>query len=231
MQRPTITNSTKEIQKIRPYESISDVSANSISIQAKSTWTIFNYCDKLLTMEIIQPAEAAAFDVAGICNIDPALVRFSLQFRDYCAQDKCGYYGKNWMCPPAVGEFEVLMARIGQYRECIVFQTIHPVQDSRDKGVIREAFRKHNEALKNIKLYICERHGVKDLLALGGGPCRQCETCSATTNQSCRNPEEAVASLESYGIDVGALMATCNMPYSFAQKTITLVGAVFYNEH
>lgn len=173
--------------------------------------------------------EAKAFGVEGMCAIDPSLIRYSPQFRELCAQNRCGQFGKNWMCPPAVGDFQVLKARVGRYRECIVFQTIHPVSDSKDKALIQEAFRKHNEALKKIRLQLFEQHGISDLLALGGGPCRHCETCSATSNEPCRSPEQAVASLESYGIDVGALMATCNMPYSFAQKTITLVGAVFYN--
>ena len=31
-------------------------------------------------------------------------------FRDICASNGCGVYGKCWMCPPDIGEIDELMA-------------------------------------------------------------------------------------------------------------------------
>ena len=36
----------------------------------------------------------------------------SATFRDICATNACGIYGKCWMCPPDVGDIEELMAKV-----------------------------------------------------------------------------------------------------------------------
>lgn len=40
---------------------------------------------------------------------------FSSAFRDLCATNRCGKFGINWVCPPGVGPFETLVAKVRCY--------------------------------------------------------------------------------------------------------------------
>jgi predicted metal-binding protein len=132
------------------------------------------------------------------------------------------------MCPPAVGPYEKLKTKASQYKKGLVFQTVHKLSHSRDRKELRQGFKAHDEALKKIITYLRDKHGIEDMLPLGAGPCTCCEQCSALNGEACRDPDNAVASLESYGIDVGALVKMYGMPYTSGKDTVTLVGAVLY---
>ncbi len=192
-----------------------------------------NYALKIITtgeqeqMSLID--EIMMFEIARAAVINPSAVRYSSEFRKLCEQNKCGYYGKNWMCPPHVGSYGELKERAGRYKKGLMFQTIHQIFHSGDRKKYRDAFKAHNEALRKIVKHLQEMYGIEDMLTLGGGPCTYCEKCSALDEEPCRYPDHAVASLESYGIDVGALVTLYGMPYKFEKDIVTLVGAVFYN--
>ena len=172
--------------------------------------------------------EVLQFNVACVAIIDPSAIQYSSEFRRLCEQNKCGHYGKNWMCPPAVGHYEELRAKASHYKKGLVFQTVHQLSHSRDRKGLSEAFKAHDKALKKIIGHLQDRYGIKDILPLGAGPCTYCEKCASLDGEECRFPDHAVASLESHGIDVGALVKICGMPYKFEKDIVTLVGAIFF---
>ena len=53
-------------------------------------------------------------------------------FRDMCASNACGMYGKCYMCPPDVGDIDELMAKIRNYRYALVYQSVTELEDSFD---------------------------------------------------------------------------------------------------
>ena len=173
--------------------------------------------------------EVLLLSVARAAVIDPAGILYSSEFRRLCEQNKCGHYGTNWMCPPAVGPYEALKAKASQYEEGLVFQTVHQLAYSRDRKGLRQAFKAHDEALQRIIAHLQDKHGIKDILPLGAGPCTYCEKCASLVGESCRFPDHAVASLESHGIDVGALVKMCDMPYKGEKDEVVFVGAVFFS--
>jgi predicted metal-binding protein len=69
--------------------------------------------------------EVKALNVTNASMIDASAIKYSEEFRKLCAQNKCGHYDKNWMCPPAVGDFGVLKEKAGKYNWGLVFQTVH----------------------------------------------------------------------------------------------------------
>lgn len=48
------------------------------------------------------------------------------QFRDLCALNYCGRYGKSWTCPPGCGSLDQCAARLREYTRAVVVQLIHP---------------------------------------------------------------------------------------------------------
>jgi predicted metal-binding protein len=65
-------------------------------------------------------------------------------------------------------------------------------------------------------------------LALSAGACSICETCTYPDGEPCRLPEKAMASLESYGIDVAQLIASSGLSYNNGPNTVSYVGVILF---
>ena len=53
-------------------------------------------------------------------------------FRSLCEANRCGVYGRCWMCPPAVGPVDELIARLRSYPHALFYQSITHLEDSFD---------------------------------------------------------------------------------------------------
>ena len=149
-------------------------------------------------------------------------------FRDMCAANACGVYGKCWMCPPDVGEIDVLMREVREYDYALVYQTVTKLEDSFDfEGMV--AAKKRTYPLAQSLRAVFEEVGITRTLHLGAGGCGVCETCAKRTNGPCRFPERAMPSLEAYGINVSALARAARMKYINGQDTVTYFGAVLFS--
>ena len=52
--------------------------------------------------------------------IDTGKIPFDPKLRSYCAANACGSYGRNYACPPHVGEPDELIARAKSYRRALL---------------------------------------------------------------------------------------------------------------
>lgn len=159
---------------------------------------------------------------AGV--IDVRDIPFDAGFRDFCKEDVCGYFGRNWMCPPFVGEIQTLITRARGYTRALVYETVWEIADRQDKEGIRKAALLHDEVAQRL----LEGSPIGDLLHLSAGACRICERCTAMDGAPCRYPEQALPSLEAYGIHVCALVEKCGLRYSNGEDTVTYFGAVLF---
>lgn len=156
------------------------------------------------------------------------LVETDPSFRDMCASNACGMYGKCYMCPPDVGDIEALMQEVGQYDYALVYQTVTELEDSYDfEGMIaaRKQMPKLSQSLRKIFEDVC----FSKVLHLGVGNCGVCKVCAKETNEPCRFPDLAMPSLEAYGINVSELAKSAGMRYINGQDTVTYFGAVLFS--
>lgn len=174
---------------------------------------------------LIAEVEAAGASNAAVIAV--ADIPFRPEFREACAVNSCGQYGRCWMCPPDVGDIHILIDRAKGYSRALVYQTIHPLEDSYDFEGMTEAGRLHNQLAGQLDELV--RSELTGFLHLAAGSCRVCDTCSKIENEPCRFPEKAKASLESYGIAVSELAALCGLKYINGQDTVTFFGAVLFN--
>ena len=152
------------------------------------------------------------------------------EVRDLCKQNTCGYYGKNWTCPPAVPPLSTFKERFGLFDTFLVVYQVYPTQGSFDwKGMMAGAvlFKKNLQDMKTALEAVSQ---TNQFLILGMGPCDLCEPCSYVDGEPCRNPEEAIISLEACGIDVMRLMKEHGLNYYNGKNTVTLVGGILYNK-
>ena len=85
--------------------------------------------NNIFDMLISAPLSLGAYK-AGV--IETKEISLDRVFRDMCVSNACGMYGKCWMCPPDVGDIEVLMQEVGQYDYALVYQTVTELEDSYD---------------------------------------------------------------------------------------------------
>ena len=160
--------------------------------------------------------------------IEAKSVKTDRIFRDMCASNACGMYGKCHMCPPDVGEIDELMAKLDCYQYTLVYQMVSELEDSFDFEGMLEAKQRTYPLAQGIRRLFSDL-SIADSLHLGAGGCGVCKVCAKRTGSPCRFPEMAMSSLEAYGINVSELAKSAGMRYINGQNTVTYFGAVFFN--
>lgn len=170
-------------------------------------------------------AKESGFTNAGLISVDQ--VPFDPAFRKACESNQCGKYGKCWTCPPSVGPIDELIAKAQKYPYAIVYQTIGEIEDSYDFEGMMEVAAMHN---RNTRDFIAKTAEIwkGDFLHLSAGGCHYCERCAKMDDQPCRFPDQALASLESYGVAVSQLAPRVSMKYINGVNTVTYFGMCFF---
>ena len=180
--------------------------------------------------EIFEKLEGIVTDLGAYKTkvIDTDKIETDEIFREMCAKNYCGTYGKCYMCPPDIGDIHDLMKEIRNYRYALVYQTVSALEDSYDFEGMVEA-KKRTFAMSHKLRAVFDNENIRKTLHLGSGGCGACEVCAKRTNEPCRHPELAMASLEAYGINVSKLAAASDMKYINGQDTVTYFGAVLFD--
>ena len=153
-------------------------------------------------------------------------IKFDDIFRDMCKQNLCGSYGKNYKCPPHIGEPGDLQKEALSYKTALLIQTIYPIEDSYDFEGMNEGGTVHAENIKKAGKYIKENADFEKMLVLGAGGCRLCPQCGAIDGTPCRFPENAISSVEGYCMDVAHMTGSHGLKYINGENTVSYV-AVF----
>jgi len=154
-------------------------------------------------------------------------IPFDENLRSYCEVNYCGNYGKNYACPPDVGNSKELIAKAKKYKKVLVFQTVTQIEDSFDFEGMKEAQFRHSKVADKINKHIKKQ--FDGYLQLTAGECSVCQVCAQVENKPCRFPEKAISSLEAYCMNVSTLAGLCNMKYINGQNTVTYFGAFLFN--
>ena len=173
---------------------------------------------------LINLALDAGAKKATIIKVDSVVL--SASFRDICTSNSCGLYNRCWMCPPDIGEIETLMAEIRRYEHGLLYQTISVIEDSFDIEGMQEAGKSHAWVSQRIEAFMMPILGKHLHLSCGG--CRLCERCAKVDGLPCRKPEQALPSMEGYGIDVYNTCKPTDLKYINGQNTVTYFGIVLF---
>ena len=154
-------------------------------------------------------------------------IQFSAEFRAACEMNRCGKYGTNWTCPPAVGEFSKGVDRIRVFSEGLVLQTIWTLTDAFDIEGMLASGQAHNQRVRSAYQQVSPLLGGATQL-FSAGACSVCERCTYLDQQPCPFPERAVAPLEGYGIDVTHLIEQAGLRYNNGPNTVSYVGMILF---
>lgn len=181
--------------------------------------------DKAVLDHIAELALSLGAYRASVIPVDA--IETDAAFRDLCAANVCGNYGRNWMCPPDVGDIRELMAVLRTYPYALVYQTVSELEDSYDFEGMMDAGARHNRLMAELRTKLKDEPLIRTL-HLGAGGCRMCEVCAKRTGEPCRHPDLAIASLETYGVNVSKLASAAGMKYINGKDTVTYFGAVLF---
>ncbi|MEG0692419.1 MAG: DUF2284 domain-containing protein [Oscillospiraceae bacterium] len=167
-----------------------------------------------------------------ICEINDSVatipvneIGFYPSLRSLCEMNSCGAYGKNYTCPPLIGEIDDLIEKVKSYDTAIIFRAFYLLEDSFDIEGMNEGSSQFKQL--TYQAFDIAKNISPDSLVLGAGGCRLCEKCGAAENIPCRHPDRAISSLEGHGIQVSELASQVGMKYISGQNTVTYFGAVF----
>ena len=180
----------------------------------------------MIITDIITEAKAVGFTGAELMPAEDVVL--AREFRDACESNRCGAYGKCYMCPPDVGDIDVLMERVRSYKHAILLQTVTVLEDSYDFEGMVEGRKRHSALTRKL----IERLGARlpdGSLCLSVGGCGYCAKCAKQDGEPCRSPENALASLEAYGINVSSTAARTSLKYINGQDTVTYFGMILLN--
>ncbi len=173
--------------------------------------------------DLLSAALRAGADKAACLSLDEVV--FNPAFRALCESNACGNYGRCHTCPPMVGEIEDLISDAKQYSAAVLYQTVAPIEDSFDIEGMLQAGRAHNACTVRLRDSLRQESG---LLHLSTGGCHVCERCSARDSLPCTKPEEAIVSLEAYGVDVYTTAQNAGLRYVHGPNTVTYFGMILY---
>jgi predicted metal-binding protein len=171
--------------------------------------------------------EAKASDAA---ILETSEIQFHEDFRKACEKNVCRKYDTTWMSPPVIGPISELKQRAMRYRHGLLFQTVHRLVSNFDfKGMMAAAVV-HGDIFKDLVERIRKAYPLEKILPLSAGCCNICERCAYLDQEPCRFPDQAVASVEAYGMNVIALQKSAGLPYNNGKGNVTYVGLILFDK-
>lgn len=169
---------------------------------------------------------AKDFGFTNVVALDVTTLEFLDEVRDMCSSDTCRQYDRNWTCPPACGTIEECQQKAETYGKGIIVQTTGTLDDPFDYERMMELQDVHQKKMLEFSRKL--KGNGQDILPLGAGACTLCSECTYP-NAPCANPEDAMVSMEAYGIFVSDLCSKNNIAYNYGEGTLTYVGLYLIN--
>lgn len=173
--------------------------------------------------------DALELNASHAAIVDTSNLVFHEEFRKACEANVCRNYDTNWMGPPAIGPIKDLMIIANRYKQGILLQTVHQLSDSFDWDGMVDARKVHDTIFRKILSKIKIKYKFTSILPLNAGCCNFCEKCTYLNNEKCRFPDDAVSSVEAYGINVTTLVKSVEIPYYNGKDTISYVALILFN--
>ena len=162
-------------------------------------------------------------------EIPSAGIVLSEEVRNLCKQNTCGFYGKNWTCPPAVDSLDTFRDRFAMFDSMLIVYQVYPVKSSFDWNGMTAGAKEFKDRFQALKKEVEAAVPGGNFMFLGAGGCHLCKPCAYVEGEPCRNPEDAIISLEACGIDVMRLMKDHDMKYFNGKDTVTFIGGILFN--
>jgi predicted metal-binding protein len=177
---------------------------------------------------MFEPAVTVANHFSKMKEVPSSGIILSREVRRMCERNACGYYGKSWTCPPAIDSIEYFRGLFKAFDTLLIVYRVYALKNSFDWKGMKNGIIDFTNRLLAVKHETEEASPEEKCLYLGAGSCHLCDSCAFVDGQPCRNPHDAIISLEACGIDVVRLMKDHGLPYYNGKNTVTFIGGILY---
>jgi len=165
--------------------------------------------------------------MSAYVQLNPRLLVPQAKIRHYCAENKCGNYRNNYMCPPFVGSPQEIARRLEDYEDGVLLQYSRLLDvDDRRQASKQAKLDFHHSVLDIERLMGGE--GFGGMWGTVAGSCELCEKCRAASGEPCPYPDDARTSLSAIGIDVISLLDRLGLDSEFRSDRITWTGCILF---
>ena len=180
-----------------------------------------------MTLDI--PALAGRSGLPVCAPFDPATLAFAPRVRASCVDNRCGHYGRNYMCPPSIDSLRSLPGLLAEFDAGWLLQRSEAMDVAHDPaGLTRSKLGFHRSVLE-LEARV-QAAGHPEALGFMGGCCVLCEPCALVTLEPCPHPAEARISLEGLGVDVLGLLERAGLDPGFHPDRVTWVGCLLIRQ-
>lgn len=168
--------------------------------------------------------EASKYDVSEIPvpHFEPVAVADK---RWICKENVCHCYGATWGCPPGVGTPAECSSTLKLYPKCALISRRYAISIKERSAIDKMASDMQN-ILRSFGHYL-RGLGYK-VLPLADGGCNYCVECSYP--EPCKEPDDIVRSMGSYGIMIGEYLENCGMSVPFEEDAVTIRYLMLYDD-
>lgn len=153
---------------------------------------------------------------------------FVPEYREYCVQNLCGNYDRNYGCPPYCGTPEEMKEKAYRYQRALVLQTRAEVEDAYDSAVTGKLKKEHTRKTLRLIRRLQELGMEEPGLAIMAGPCNLCDVCRIQEGVPCPHEECRFSCLSAYCIDAGHLARSCGMEISWTGNVVSFFSLYLY---
>jgi len=153
--------------------------------------------------------------------LEVSTLDFMQDVRDMCNADQCENFNKSWSCPPACASLEEMRKLVKSYKSGILVQTVGELEDSYDWEGIMEAGATQKENFAKLRKELEKKYS--NVLSMGTGMCRLCETCTYPDNP-CRFPDRMEVSMEACGLFVSKVCTDNGLAYNYGPEKIAFTA-------
>jgi predicted metal-binding protein len=178
-------------------------------------------------LENITALKAAQLGLHAWKEIEPTRLQPDPRIRRYCEENRCGNYGKHYMCPPRIGRLPELKSRIAQYPTGFLLQYGAVLNPARDQEELRKSKQFFHDRILELEQHVLNA-GAESVWGLIGGECALCAPCRAATDEPCPYPDRARPSLEALGVDVMSLLERVGLEHRFHDDRVIWTGCILF---
>lgn len=170
-------------------------------------------------------AREAGFTAGGY--FVPRQLDVRSEVRDMCGAGRCGRFGACWTCPPYCGTLEECQEAIYLRQQGFLVCTTARLEDPFDYEGMKRAEEQHKRNFYALTKRLSTQ--VQNLLCLGAGACTICAECTCP-GRPCRHPEQAIPSMEGYGLVVGDVCQLAGIPYYGGPSTVSYFSCCLFDD-
>jgi predicted metal-binding protein len=165
--------------------------------------------------------------IQNCLEFDPQLLVVEDRVRSLCQVNRCGNYGKSYMCPPLVPSLNDIKSRLQTFHSGVLLQYWINLDVKHDVEGIRNSMLDFQNKSLQVEEYL-EGRGNKQVWGITAGTCAQCKICGVESKTPCLHPEKARASMEALGIDVIGLLTRLGLDSQFHTDKVTWTGCILF---